>query len=148
MCSLLYTTHCISCPFCHRIYQHNVQPLSLIRSIPQAELYSGVKVRDTEEAMAPSSPLHVLQQMELTPGADNSRHCSSGRPRWKLSVRYLLERIKQWPEDCTGYFFNPCNSASVSLSFTLTQAVWTSHWVFLLVCFFHGSRHDQKCNCR
>lgn len=56
-------------------------------------------------ATATSSPSHVLQQMELTPpAANNSHHCSSGRPWWKLSVRYLLERIKQWPKDCTGVF--------------------------------------------
>lgn len=111
-----FHTHCHSW---HSGYQRYLQPLSVLCSIPRAVLGSGVRVRDTDEVTATSSPSHVLQQMELTPSADNSRHSISGRPCWKLSVRYLLERIKQWPKDCSGYFFNPCNSATVLLSFTV-----------------------------
>ncbi len=51
----------------HSGYQHYLRPLYLICSIPWPALDSSVNVRDTEEAMAISSPLHVLQRMELTP---------------------------------------------------------------------------------
>lgn len=107
-------------------------------------------MKDTKEAIASSSPLHVLQQMELTHGVNNRRHSRSGRPWWKLSVRYLLEQIKQCPRDCTRHFFNPFNSAT-------TFAVVHHHHVntstgcsdnpmcFLLWLLFQSSRHGQTC---
>lgn len=140
-----YWNYCRLCGF-----QHYSQPLSFIWCIPWAAWSPSQQVKDTKEATAFSSPLHVLQQMELTHGVNNRHHSRSGRPWWKLNVRYLLEQIKQCPRDCTRHFFNPFNSAT-------TLAVLHHHHVntstgcsdnpmlFVLWLLFHSSRHGQTC---